>query len=496
MTYVSFLKNIPEILGQPTGIAAIASLGIHGAIALIVPLMPVNSSQPKELTAPKTVGILELSQADQNRLPQTPGTAPQVALQPQLPSQSQLPLQPQLPSQQQFSQQLPPNLDAQTTVLPPLPLPAYTQPILPPIVTRPDNYRIASSPREQSLPKEQSLQVVPKEDFRFDTSGFNAADQKFTKLPSVPRFNEKEVEIATASKPLPVDKLPALNSAKLPRDLLNAPSPSPVKTPTTSNIVPQTTLPGNDASKLAQNRPLVAPVRKTPTVGDDLILARENIPQLQRGSTPQMPELPTNTNQQALIAQVNSYEDLRKALQQQYPNSEEKAVIRDSISINKPGLEGTVLGFLVVDPEGKVLDIKFQDKSLSPNLKSKAREYFNTKAPKGDKQTNRYPFSLRFQNSTDNTAEATQKPIPTLVLPKPSSTPGVTNEPTPAAAVKPLPALRLRNDQPAPKPAVTTKPLSTPEANSTQSSSEEADQKLIQKLRGVREQRKSSDTDK
>jgi hypothetical protein len=491
MSYVSLLKNIPEILGQPTGIAAIASLGIHGAIALIVPLMPVNSSQPKESASPKSVGILELSQADQNRLPQTPGTAPQVALQPQLPLQAQLPLQPQLPTQQQFSQQVPPNLDTQTTTLPPLPLPAYTQPILPPIVTRPDNYRIASSP------KELSSQVVPKEDFSFDTSGFNAADQKFTQVPSAPRFNDKEIEVE-ASKPLPVDRLPALNSAKLPSDLLNAPSPSPVNTPTTSNTVPQTTLPSNDASKVAQNQPLVAPVAKTPKVGDELILARETVPKWQQGSTPVMPDLTTKTSQQALIAQVNSYEDLRKALQQQYPNSQEKAVIRDNISINKPGLEGTVLGFLVVDSEGKVLDIKFQDKSLSPELQAKAREYFNTKAPKADKQTNRYPFSLRFQNNIDNTAEATQEPTPNVVLPKPLSTPGVTtNQPTPAATVKPLPALRIRNDQSAPKPTVTTKPLSTPGANSTQlSPSEESDQKLIEKLRDFREQRKSSDTDK
>ncbi|NJR19781.1 MAG: hypothetical protein HC785_31730 [Calothrix sp. CSU_2_0] len=35
MSYVSFLKNIPEVLTQPTGIAALASLGIHGAIAFI-----------------------------------------------------------------------------------------------------------------------------------------------------------------------------------------------------------------------------------------------------------------------------------------------------------------------------------------------------------------------------------------------------------------------------------------------------------------------------
>ena len=80
MSYVSIFKNIPEILSQPTGIAAIASLGIHGAIALIVPLMPVNTSASSKADSPKAVGLMELSTADQSRLPQPPSTS-QVALQ-------------------------------------------------------------------------------------------------------------------------------------------------------------------------------------------------------------------------------------------------------------------------------------------------------------------------------------------------------------------------------------------------------------------------------
>ena len=91
MSYVNLLKNIPEILSQPTGIAAIASLGIHGAIALIVPFMPVNSSQSSKNEPPKAVGLMELTAADQNRLPQ-PASTSQVALeQPQLPLQQPLP---------------------------------------------------------------------------------------------------------------------------------------------------------------------------------------------------------------------------------------------------------------------------------------------------------------------------------------------------------------------------------------------------------------------
>ncbi|MBH8572585.1 hypothetical protein I8752_06070 [Nostocaceae cyanobacterium CENA369] len=498
MSYVSLLKNIPEVLSQPTGIAAIASLGIHGAIALIVPLMPIDSSKSQQSASTKPVGILELSQADQNRLPQTPNSN-QVALQPQLPQlpqQSQLPLQQsQLPLQQSqlpLQQSVPPNLDAQSIVLPPSP-PAYMQPISPPIVTNPNDYRISSSsPR-------RSLQQVPRNDLGFDTSGFNAANKKFTT--PISNFSEKELALGE-SKPLPVDPLPKVSPARIPNDLLNAQPPSPSVAPpitaANSNITRQTTPVSNDTYKVAQNRSQVAPIGEIPKAGDNLTLASESISR-QSGVTPKMPNLPTQATQQTIVAQVNSYENLRKAVQREYPHSQEKAVIRDTISTDKPGIEGTVLGYLVVDPEGKVLDIKFQDKSITPDLQLKAREYFNAKAPKGDKQTNRYPFSLRFQNNDNNSAEATQEQKPAVVIPKPLSTSVNGNQPTstPATSVKPLPALRIRNEQPAPAPITNVKPLPTPAANNTQQPlSVEPSQKLIQKLNEVRQQRQNSNPEK
>jgi hypothetical protein len=480
MSYVSLLKNIPEILSQPTGIAAIASLGIHGAIALIVPLMPVNSSKSQDSASAKTVGVLELSQADQSRLPQTPDM-PQVGLQPQPSLQAQLPLQTQL---------TPPNLGAQTTVLPPLP-PSSMPLTLPPIPTGADNYRISS------LPKGQSLRMIPRGDLRFDNSGFNATKRRFTS--SSPSFNDRE--IATASKPLPVDKLPELQSAPIPGDLPNTPSPNLTEIPTSdnNNPTPQTTQPGNDASKVAQNQPLIAPIGQTPKVGDNLILGRQSIPQGQQGSTSNIPELPSKASEQPLIAQVNTYANLRKTVQQQYPNSEEKAVIRETIATNKSGSEGTIWGFLVVDTFGKVLDIKFQDKSASPGLQLKAREYFNTNSPKADKKISRYPFRLRFQNNSSNTAGTIAEPTPAAITPKPSSIPGVNGKPAslPTEAAKPLPDMQIRKDQPTPSPAVTIQPsptpiptpTSTPTANSNQlSPSVESGEKLIQKLREARKQ--------
>jgi hypothetical protein len=150
MSYVSLLKNIPEIITQPIGIAALASVGIHGAIAMIVPLMPIDSNKPKETASSKTVGLLELSQADQSRLPQsTP--QPQVGL-------------------QQLSPIAPlstPNFNAQS-VLPPLAPPATSQLVLPPLPPSANSYRVSS------VPTRQSLRRIPNYNFGFDASKFSS----------------------------------------------------------------------------------------------------------------------------------------------------------------------------------------------------------------------------------------------------------------------------------------------------------------------------------
>ncbi|UKO99024.1 hypothetical protein [Nostoc sp. UHCC 0870] len=471
MSYVSLIKNIPEFLSQPTGIAAIASVGIHGAIALIVPLMPVDSNQPKELSAQKTFGVLELSQADQSRLPQTPEMN-SVALQPQLPLlQNQFPQQPQLNNI--------PNLDAQTTVLPPLPPPVNTPLSMPPLATIPENYRIPS------LPQRQPLRVSPKRNFRFDDSTFNPANNKFATV-TPPNFDNKQI-VPEASKPLSVDKLPELGAATLPNDL--PATPPAINTPNSNQATTQL---GGDAAN---------PITKTPNVGDDLALANQPIPKLEQGNTPNIPNLPSKQAEPGEIAQVTSYENLRKALQQQYPNSQEKAVIRSIIPTEKPGLDSTVLGVLVIDTEGKVLDIKFQDRLVSPELELKARQYFTRNKPKPDQQISRYPFSLRFQHGSSVTNETSEEKAPAVVIPNSGTNPGVNNgqaTPKTEATSQPLPQLQINKNQPASNAVV--KPPSEQTVNEDGlSSSLESGQDLIRKLQNLREtrqQKENSNTSK
>lgn len=479
MSYVSLLKNIPEVLSQPAGIAAIASVGIHGAIALIVPLIPVNSQPPQDSSSQKTVGVLELSQADQSRLPQTPDNK-SIALQPQTPLlQNQFPQQPQ--------QINPSNFDNPTTVLPPLPPPLTTPSSLPPINTIPSNYPIAGLPQNQTLP------TPPRRNFRFNDSGLNFANKRFT--PVTPgNFDPKEV-VPNAGRPLPVDNLPELNAAKLPSDL---PATPPVTTETNDNNQANTQ-PVDETTK-------VAPIAKTPTVGDDLVLGTQSIPKWQRGSTPNLPDLTTKQAEQGQIALVNSYESLRKALQQKYPNSQEKAVIRQTVSTDKPGMEGTVLGVLVVDTDGKLVDMHVQDRSIAPQLQLKARDYFKKNTPKGDKQISLYPFSLRFQNTTSNTSESNQITNPAVVIPNSGSNSSVNNsQPTTKPATvsptssqrevdknQPVPQVTITPVNPGnqPQPEVTITPTSEQSIQKEElSSSLKSSRELIQQLQNLRETR-------
>ena len=489
MSYASLLKNIQEVLSQPTGIAAIASLGIHGAIALIVPLMPVDSEPSSSAASLQSVPILELSQADQNRLPETPDTFP-----------SQFSLQPQLPQQPQLQS---PNLDNQTTTLPPLPPPVtvYRQSALPlnptpsyqippnrnfSVPQRPPQHMAgrgsASSvpvPSARTTPAPAPAPTAPKVELGFDPSGFNAANQRFT--PSTRSFDHSEVRVAGQS--VPVAGLPKVTRSEMPDDLLNPPAtttatnPTPQRTQRTQRTQPSND--GNDAAQTGGNQEqLIARLQQTTPAKDDVVLRNESTPQMQ-GATPKTPELPlkkVNENQ-GLIAQLNSDEGLRTEIRQAYPNSQEKPVIRETIAANQPNLQGTVLGFLVVDPEGKVLDIKFQNESASTDLQSKAREYFSTRPLQGGEQISSYPFSLRFQ-SDGKTAETNQ-------------------DQKPAASLKPLPELRITNEQEsAPASVVLPQTSTTPKPNNnTLSSTLESGQKLIQQLRQVREEREGSSSE-
>ncbi|MBD2099079.1 energy transducer TonB [Trichocoleus sp. FACHB-591] len=94
MSYWSLIKSLPEVLRQPSGIAAIASVGVHGLLWVVLPVLPL-SSKTTESEAQRPVKLVELTPAEQGRLPSF--ATPQLSL-PPLPKTTNL--FPSLPSLQ------------------------------------------------------------------------------------------------------------------------------------------------------------------------------------------------------------------------------------------------------------------------------------------------------------------------------------------------------------------------------------------------------------
>lgn len=431
MSYASLLKNIPDILSQPAGIAAIASVGIHGAIAFILPLMPVDSSKStKQVSSTKPIGLVELSQADQNRLPQIPPTTPQVGI------GAQLPLQPQVPL---------PNF-ANQPKLTPLPPALSSQVILPPIPKTPTtNYPVAS------LPKGQYERTIPQNraNFQIDTSGFNANTKS---AQSFPRFDNRDLKIARSSQPLTVDGLPKLRADnRIPQGIPNTvasenPSDSLPSTPIeTGNNTPLANVPlGDDVSRVTPNPDLIASVGETPKVGENLSLAGQSLPQWQQGSSAQIPELPLGSDKpdilgkrplplgfnqldtpltpnQGLMAKTTTLAEQFVKIKQQYPNIETKQPI--ALAIDKVRLDKRVEVGLVVKPDGKEVEsVEFLDKSVSSENQIAIRKYLLEYLQKNPAQANGKPKYYTFSLSPSlspksggvNNSEATRSVLPTL----------------------------------------------------------------------------------
>ena len=473
MSYVSLLKNIPEIFSQPTGIAAIASLGIHGAIALIVPLMPVNSGQSSKTDSPKAVGLMELSTADQSRLPQPPSTSP-VALQ-----QPQLPLQQQLPGA---------NSSSPLTNYPALQPELSSQSVLPAIPSSPTNLNLSYLPSKQSIERLtrndlQAMSRLPRSTYTPSTSSTS---------PFVNNLDQRMKETGS----LGINRLPELRqSNEIPGEPLNNPSAEAIdigSTTTAGISPPQTVASGNNAVKIPQD-------------GEKLALTDNS-----RG---QSPEIITNESEskgkktEQLLAKLNSYNTLRQNIRQEYPNVKEKGVIRETISTDTPEMEGTVVGRLVVDPDGKVLDIKFQAGTESPKLQSKAREFFSANPPQADKQLiSSYPFQLKFQNNpnsagvssktqptaTSNTEKVFESKIQPTATPNSQKLPELQIQPTATSNSQKLPESENTKNRPE-TPSVNTSNSVTSEKSSSNSPavSTESNQKLIQTLRQIKEERKN-----
>ncbi|MBD2089021.1 TonB family protein [Microcoleus sp. FACHB-1515] len=74
MTQSSMLQSLPaplrSILRDPTAIAVLASIGVHGLLWAIFPYLPLAARQPTEAEIQREVGLVELSPEELARVPQ------------------------------------------------------------------------------------------------------------------------------------------------------------------------------------------------------------------------------------------------------------------------------------------------------------------------------------------------------------------------------------------------------------------------------------------
>jgi hypothetical protein len=451
MSYVSLLKSIPEALSQPTGIAAIAAVGVHGAIALIVPLMPVNSSQPQQTDSSKTVGLVEISPADQNRLPQTP-EAPSVALQPQLPIQ-------QLPQQQ-----LPINLGNQ----PPTVLTPGTQ--LPIVPSSGSTYRTSYNPRRQNLQSSSRRLALGNSGFQVNPNYYSSAAG----------YSNRGIKLA-GSQPLNVNSLPQqsrLNNQRSGESLRPIIQPADIDPTTTAQSTKTqiSMIGGDNGSQSNQNQPGLTTTKQPQSDPGKLALAG---PSFQQDTFKPKPVSSDNQNgggsSETKIASSSTKTFAQQITEtaKAYPGIEFKKKIAETV--NKPGLEGEIGGSLVVDSEGKIDDLKFIDNSVSPALQAAAREYlreyFQQNPPGTNGKSKLYPFALSFQSRSNNQPEQTSE-----------------KKPTPSAEVKP-------KSQPVTEPSATPTTTPSPTVINTQPGGFSTDtaKKLIERLReGKKETEQSS----
>ncbi|MFO5474896.1 MAG: hypothetical protein ACLBM2_13540 [Dolichospermum sp.] len=109
--------------------------------------------------------------------------------------------------------------------------------------------------------------------------------------------------------------------------------------------------------------------------------------------------------------------------------SKKKGVIRETIPTETAEMEGTVLGAVLVGSDGKVLDIKFQEASISPQLQSKVRAYFKNNPPQADQQLiSSYPFQFKFQNNLNASGVSSQ--IQPSVTPNPAKVSTIQTQPS------------------------------------------------------------------
>ena len=537
MSYVSLLKNIPDFLSQPAGIAVIASVGIHGVIAFMLPLMPMETKTTKEVKNSKTVGLVELNQSDRQRLPQT-NSAKTTPNSPEENLQAQVSL---------------PEFATKTTPLPTLQSPPFSSnpDVMPPLPTSlggelkidpsPQRIRINNNPQTTNS---NSFRIRPTD--RFGARPSLSTDVRQTlafKDPVPANPNPRSTEISRSEIGSPINtrnntnthrsnirtsNLPNLNPAPLPSGLPN----NPVQTARANTSIPG--LPNSEISRNSSGKLEVTGNTSNSTENQQLATAVGDPKAIDRlGSTK---DFQVSNNKVNSRNKVITEPQLFAKVKQQTPNIEIQAEpLQPTLDLPQGGKATNVKGALVVDGEGKIDFFELLDKSISSDLKVAVREhfkkYFQNNPVKANGKPKYFSFNVAFGSTSNQPSSLGSQSIRERLGAirdsrqlKSNPSPGsgaTTNEksssPSPVrlsiqsvigsdskgwSGSSTVPGNTPRRDQ-KPSSGVLSQRLrsvvinsqdNSGDNNQASSSSQEKQKNLIERLREVREERKASDS--
>lgn len=421
MSNSSLIQTLPDAWRSSSGLAALASLGVHGLLFVLSPFVSLNSP-PEQL--PENVPVVALTPEEQSRLPQgipptNQATIPSTGI-----TQGDLP---PLPSSGQVYQ---------TDNLPPLPPTPSFLPPPPPINTPTYQYPISSSlppsqiptvpvplpppPQNSSsisqYPIAQLPQPQPNQNTKPDQSPLPPNPPLKSNLPSTtglkpgatfspPNTNQTQKQVAiNNSSSQPTGRLaPSALPERTKQELIARRNAMSAQRRSNQSQ-------NQDSQRLAallqrrqqqnSNQRLAAALQRrqqasstTPDTNQRLTAAlQRRQQQTNAGSTqPQLSRATTQT-----IAQVNAFEQQQERTLQDFPTAVLKPPIRQTIKTCNRQLDGdTAILAAVVNPAGKISRLDWLSKNSFPVQRAAKRFVNSYEFAKSDNPVNQ-SFNLKF----------------------------------------------------------------------------------------------------
>src|SRR6478672_9191293 len=295
MSYTSSIKTLPAQFNLPTGIAVLASLGIHGILALSLPKIS-TASKLNEAKMHGTVEVVELTPAEQSRLPQAASESP-VAYQTQ-------PLPP--------TQSLPYSLQ---------PIPRNNPSSNLPDIRLPPATRFEPQQNNSRINTQRSVrQSTP----RTTRESIQTGNNRRYRLYSEPIFKGRRFNVAQRPSSGNFQSKPD-NSSQQERDLKKLPPlvPRTFDPPSDENLNPQR--PNNEGSDIASSR---GRDRQLPDPPDIPSSSADNL-KPQSTPTPTPPVKPNSSSQTANNSKPPSSSEDKTAPQTNQPNQRQQQLLAE-----------------------------------------------------------------------------------------------------------------------------------------------------------------------